>query len=159
MDAGSSHFFIIALLIFDDTLEAEKMAVSIKELRRKLKMNDSEEFKFNKSSNKIRTEFLSTVNNFDFRIRCLVVNKKQIYSSELKTKKESFYAYFIKEVLKHSNSTIYDAKIRLDGSGDRTFKKQFLAYLRKELNASGRNVMQNLRWLIQKTMCLFSQWI
>jgi hypothetical protein len=150
-EKGSSLYFVIALLIFDDTLEAEKMAVAVKELRRALKISDHEEFKFNKSNDRIRQAFLKTISQFSFRIRCLVVNKKQIYSPELKGKKESFYAYFIKEVLKHSNNTILDAKIRIDGSGDREFKKQFLTYLRKELNAHDRNVMRNCKMVDSRT--------
>ncbi len=148
---GSSQFFVIALLIFDDTLEAEKMAVEIKSLRRELGMSDHEEFKFNKSNDKIRMSFLSAINQFSFRIRCLVVDKRLIYSTELKSKKESFYAYFIKETLKHSNDTIHEAKIRIDGSGDREFKKQFLTYLRKELNSGEINVMQNCRMIDSKS--------
>lgn len=150
-EKGSSVYFVIALLIFDDTLEAEKMAVAVKELRRELKMSDHEEFKFNKSNDRIREAFLCTISQFSFRIRCLVVDKKRIYSPELKSKKESFYAYFIKEVLKHSNNTILDAKIRIDGSGDREFKKQFLTYLRKELNVHERNVMRNCKMVDSKT--------
>lgn len=150
-DKGSSQFFVIALLIFDDTLEAEKMAVAIKSLRRELGMFDHEEFKFNKSNNKIRTSFLNTITQFSFRIRCLVVDKRLIYSPELKSKKESFYAYFIKEALKHSNDTIREAKIRIDGSGDREFKKQFLTYLRKELNSGEVNVMKNCRMIDSKS--------
>ena len=34
LDKGSSAFFVIALIIFDDELEAEKVALAIKELRR-----------------------------------------------------------------------------------------------------------------------------
>lgn len=147
LDQGSSRYFVIALLIFDDTLEAEKMAVAIKQLKRRLKIADHEEFKFNKSRDVVKREFLETITEFQFRIRCLVVKKELVYSNELKSKKESFYACFIKEVLKHSNDTILNAKIRIDGSGDREFKKQFLSYLRKELNAHEKNVMRNCKMI------------
>lgn len=150
MNKGSSEFFVIALLIFDDNLEAEKMAVAVKELRRSLKLSDYEEFKFNKSNDRIREAFLKMIIAFSFRIRCLVIDKKQIYSYELKSKKESFYAYFIKEVLKYSNNTILEARIRIDGSGDREFKKQFFTYLRKELNAHDRNIMKNCKMVDSK---------
>lgn len=143
--SGSTRYFVIALLIFDDYLEAEKMAVAVKELRRSFNMSDHEEFKFNKSKNKIREDFLRKISEFKFRVRCLIVDKTLIYNKELKSKKESFYAYFIKEVLKHSDHTIFEAKIRLDGSGDREFKKQFLVYLRKELSTSERNIMKNFK--------------
>lgn len=136
LDKGSSEFFVISLLIFDDDLEAEKMAVAIKEFRRKLGFPDSQEFKFNKSRPEVRLAFLKTISQFSFRVRSLVVDKSKIYSSELRTKRESFYAYFIKTALKNSNNTIENAKIRIDGGGDRAFRKQFLTYLRKELNVN-----------------------
>lgn len=44
---GSSNVFVIACVIFDDELEAEKVAVAIKEYRRSLHFPDSMEFKFN----------------------------------------------------------------------------------------------------------------
>lgn len=150
LERGSSHYFVISLVIFDDNLEAEKMAVSIKELRRSLGMKDWEEFKFNKSNERIRIDFLKKISQFSFRVRAIVVNKEQIYSSELKSKKVSFYSYFIKETIKHSNDTIFDARIRLDGSGDREFKRQFLSYLRRELNST-KTIMRNFKMVDSKS--------
>jgi hypothetical protein len=74
-ELSSSRFFVISLLIFDDNLEAEKMAVAIKELKRKHGMADYEEYKFNKSKERIRLEFLTCINQFAFRVRSLVVEK------------------------------------------------------------------------------------
>jgi hypothetical protein len=46
LDKGSSAFFVIALVIFDDELEAEKTAIAIKGLKRDLGFPDNLEFKF-----------------------------------------------------------------------------------------------------------------
>jgi hypothetical protein len=151
---GSSAYFVISLLIFDDPLEAEKTAVAIKTLRRKLGFPDSQEFKFNKSRPNVRLQFLEAILPFSFRVRSLVVNKEQIYSPELQTKRESFYAYFIKMALKYSNNTIVDAKIRIDGGGDRAFRKQFLTYLRKELNVDERKVVKHCQLVDSKNNVL-----
>ncbi|MBI2613192.1 MAG: hypothetical protein HYW62_00225 [Candidatus Levybacteria bacterium] len=51
-DKGYTIFFIISCIIFSDDLEVERVAVSIKELKRALKFPDNLEFKFNKSSKK-----------------------------------------------------------------------------------------------------------
>src|SRR5205823_2514547 len=102
--------------------------------RRSLKFPDDVEFKFNKSSAKVRGQFLKAVNKFDFKIRSLVIDKALIRSQELRGNKNSFYSYAIKLVLQHSGGYILDAKVRIDGSGDRTFRKNFLSYLRKSLN-------------------------
>ncbi len=142
---GSTDFFIIAMVIFDDELEAEKVAVAIKELRSELGWADYREFRFFKLNSEIRLKFLNKIKPFNFRMRTLVVEKNLIRSDELKTKKDKFYSYFIKEVLKHNDGKILDAKIKIDGSGDRVFRRTFLSYLRRELNNRERIVMKKCR--------------
>jgi hypothetical protein len=148
---GSSEFFIISAVIFDDNLEAEKTALAIKELRRELFKRDDVEFKFHKSRKETRIKFLGCVKKHTFRIRCLVVNKNILYSPELRGDKNSFYSYIIKTMLKYSNDTILDAKIRIDGSGDRIFRKSFVSYLRKELNGKDRKILQNCKLVDSKS--------
>lgn len=146
LEKGSSQYFVISLLIFDDYLEAEKMAVAIKELKRTLNFPDEVEFKYAKSNPKIRLKFLKTISKFSFRIRAIVVNKDLIYSRELQNKKETFYAYFIKSAIKYSEGTLLDAKIKIDGSGGREFRKLFISYLRKELNSGELKIMKNCKF-------------
>ena len=147
---GSTSYFIIAMIIFDDDLEAEKTAVVIKELKRKIGFSDQTEFRFFKTSNRYKIKFLQTVAKFNFRVRCLVVDKAIIRSQELRKNKNSFYAYFIKEVLKNNNDTIIDAKIRLDGGGNREFRKSFITYLRRELNSRDKKIMKNFKMVDSK---------
>ncbi len=106
VERGSSPVFVITCVIFDDELEAEKTAVAIKELRRKLKKSDKFEFKFNKANRKFRLEFLERVSPFKFRVRAIVFEKSKVKSEELRTSKRSFYNYAIKMVLKHNFGTI-----------------------------------------------------
>jgi hypothetical protein len=80
-----------------------------------------------------------------------VVDKNLLYSPELKSNKNSFYSYIIKMMLKHSNKTIVDARIRIDGSGDRTFRRNFISYLRKELNGKDRKILQNCKLVDSKS--------
>lgn len=143
---GSSVIFVICCVIFDDDLEAEKVAVKIKELRRKLKKSDRFEFKFNKCSKKYRTEFLRTVASAKFRVRAIVMPKEKIYSEELRRSKESFYNFTIKMVLRHNSGTIKNARIRLDGRGNRVFRRRLLTYLRRDLNTGERRVVKNIRF-------------
>lgn len=145
LDLGSSRFFIISLVIFDDELEAEKTAVAIKELKRELKFSESAEFKFYKSRKNVREKFLQKVCGFNFRVRSIVVDKSQIRSKELQGNKNSFYSYIIKMVLKCNGGTIKDAKIKIDGSGDRVFRKNFLSYLRKQLNSEEKKIIRSCK--------------
>lgn len=131
---GSTNVFVIGLIIFDDELEAEETALKIKKLRRELGLKDDFEFKFNKCRNHFRCKFLETVKDSKFRIRAIVMKKNKIYGSTLRTSTESFYNYAIKTVLKYHGGTIENAKIRIDGRGNRIFKRSLSTYLRRELN-------------------------
>ena len=146
IEKGSSKIFIIAMVIFSDNLEAEKTSVAIKELRRKLKMSDLSEFKFNKSSKKFRIAFIDTVKKFDFKIRAIVVDKSLIYSQRLKTHKENFYNYVIMQVLKNSKS-IKNAKLKFDKRGELELRNQLRVYLSQELDNKKNKVFKDLKFV------------
>jgi hypothetical protein len=121
------------LVIFDDDLEAEKCAVAIKEVRRELRLSDNYEFHFSKTKREYRLAFLNRVVQFRFRVRAIVMIKKRIYGPQLRASKDSFYRYAIKMVLKHSFGAIRGARLKIDGHGDREFRRELQAYLRREL--------------------------
>lgn len=154
IEKGSSLIFVISCVIFNDELEAEKTAVAIKELRRDLKFPDEVEFKFSKSRRKIREKFLKKINHFQFKVRSLVIKKSLIRSEELKNNKNSFYSYAIKSLLKYSNDSIIEAKVRIDGSGDRRFRRNFLTYLRKQLNTHHKKIIKNCQLINSKSNVL-----
>lgn len=151
-DKSSSRYFVISLIIFDDTLEAEKTAVAIKELRRTLGFGDHIEFKFNKSRRVVREQFLRAVNPFQFRVRSLVIDKKILYSPMLRNNINEFYSYAIKLVLKHS--PVVGASIKIDGSGGREFRRSFLVYLRKQLNSDEKTLMKSVKLIDSKSSVL-----
>jgi hypothetical protein len=45
LDKGSTATFVIAMVIFDDELDAEETALNIKKYRRKINKKDNYEFK------------------------------------------------------------------------------------------------------------------
>jgi len=133
VEKGSTPCFVIALVIFDDDLEAEKCAVAIKELRRTLGLSDNYEFRFNGSNRNIRLAFLRCAARLEFRVRAIVMDKARIYGSELRSSKDSFYRYAIKMVLQHNFGKIRNARLRLDGHGDREFRRELRSYLSREV--------------------------
>lgn len=151
IEKGSSSHFVISLIIFDDTLEAEKTAVKIKEFKRSVNLPDYYELKFNKLKKSLKIEFLEAVKDCKFRIRSIVVEKEVIYSTTLQTDKRKYYSFFLKKVLEKNNNTIANAKLRLDGFGEREFKKAMTSYLRRELNHDVSNkIMENLKFVDSK---------
>lgn len=133
VEQGSSPSFVIAVVIFDDDLEAEKCAVAIKEVRRKLRLSDAYEFHFSKTKREYRLEFLACVARFRFRVRAIVMHKRRIYGAQLRSSRDSFYRFAIKMVLKHSFGRIHEARLRIDGHGDRQFRRELRSYLSREV--------------------------
>ena len=61
------------------------------------------------------------------------MDKRRIYAVELRSSKESFYRYAVKMVLNYSLGKITGARLKIDGHGDRAFRRELRAYLRPEL--------------------------
>lgn len=147
LQQGSSEYFVIALIIFDDFLEAEKCSVAIKELRRKLKLDDRFEFKFNKTNKKFRLKFFQTVRSYKFRVRTIVIDKNLIRSEKLRTNKESFYNYTVMQVLKQSNKSIKNAKLKFDKRGERTLRNELRVYLSRRLDNKNNKIFSDLKFV------------
>lgn len=105
-------------------------------------------------SDKKSQNTLETVVRFDFKVRALVIDKTLLRSDELRSSKNSFYSYAIKMLLKHSDNSIINARIKLDGSGDRTFRRSFELYLRKSLNLADKKIIGNLKFTDSKSNTL-----
>jgi len=127
---GSSQYFAMALVAFKDVEQSLVTAQAIDELANGLR--SFTEFKFSKSRPEIRDKFFEAVNPFQFSIRAIVIRKEEVYSQNLRTNKENFYNFFVKSMLKFDNGLLQNAKVVIDGSGDRAFKKELASYLRNK---------------------------
>jgi hypothetical protein len=132
IDRGSSPFFVVAMVIFRSQEAALRTEQAIRDAKAKLHL--AREFKFNASSHSVRRHFFEAVAGCDFRVRALVVDKTRIRSAHLKTHKERFYSYFVRQMMSWDGGRLRDADVRIDGSGDREFKREFAAYLRRHLS-------------------------
>jgi hypothetical protein len=128
---GSSPIFVTSMVIFEDSDSAASAQTAILQLQKALRIQP--EFKFNKCCDDYKAEFFGVVGRHKFTTRSVVVQKELIYSEALRTVKESFYKFFIRQMMENDGGVLHDAKIVIDGSGDREFKRQFAAYLRKHL--------------------------
>lgn len=127
---GSSPHFVAAMVIFESVAAAASTAKLIGDLRVSLRVYP--EFKFSSSRGAIRDAFFRVVADCPFIVRAIVVPKQVVYSSHLRSRKEEFYRYFVKSMIKNDGGWLQDAKVIIDGSGDRTFRRDLKAYLRKE---------------------------
>ncbi|MCP5278964.1 MAG: DUF3800 domain-containing protein [Thiobacillus sp.] len=130
---GSTPYFVVAMVVFRDFKEAERASAVIAEARERFRVKP--EFKFNKCHSNVRDGFFQAVSPMDFRVRALVVEKARIYSDSLRENKKRFYNYFVQMLLKHDNDLLQGARVKIDGSGDREFKRELERYLRQQCQA------------------------
>jgi hypothetical protein len=89
------------------------------------------EFKFNKCCDEVRDLFFEAIAGSPFRVRAIVVKKAAIYSPRLKADKDKFYEYFVKSMVKYNGGALRGARVVIDGSGDREFRKNLNTALRR----------------------------
>ncbi|MGH7057157.1 MAG: DUF3800 domain-containing protein [Acetobacteraceae bacterium] len=133
VERGSTPIFVAAMVIFSDGDAARKTEETIREAAARLRVVP--EFKFNNSRDSVRGGFFNAVQDCPFLVRAIVVRKEAIYSPRLKTDKEGFYRFFVRQMLANDNGTLDSAKVVIDGSGDREFQKRLVAALRQRLGS------------------------
>lgn len=129
MDKGSTAIFAVAMVIFADSDHAREADQAICALREK--WNVKPEFKFSKARNEVRDAFFECVRGLEFRVRALVVPKEQIYSGYLRSNKEAFYSFFVQRMIQFDNNRLRNARVTIDGSGERTFRRDLQTHLKK----------------------------
>lgn len=127
---GSSPLFAVAMVIFENSAAASNTGTAIDHLAETLRIKP--EFKFSKSRADVRDEFFGLVGRHQFSVRAIVVPKDVIYSEHLRSCKDDFYKYIVKSMIRYDNGRLQGAKVVVDGSGDRLFRKDLQTYLRRE---------------------------
>jgi len=114
VEKGASPIFVAAMVIFENSADAFAASerIDASEARRCHKT----EFKFNKCSYDIRGKFFECAAHCSFLVRSIVARKEVIYSTRLRSGKDSFYEYFVKSMMKYDDGILKGAKGIIDGS-------------------------------------------
>lgn len=126
---GSSSHFVIGMIIFDSFADAEQTANTIKNLKRDLNMK--REFKFSSADNIRRDAFFDAVRTCRFSARFFVIEKRLIHSDFLRNNDEKFVNYCLKHLLQSGLDRLSNVTVKIDGKGNRKFKRECAGYLRR----------------------------
>jgi len=131
--SGSSDYFIVTLVVFEDNDEALAADHRIERLKKELGFRPEFEFKFNKLKGAFRESFLSAVAGFTWFYLSIVINKRKLTGPGFSFK-EAFYKYTCGLVFENAKPHLDRATVVIDGSGSREFRRQLGSYLRKRVN-------------------------
>ena len=132
LERGSSPVFVMSMVMFDDAISAQYTVDRIRQAA--LDHRVKPEWKFNKVKRSARDGFFHAIRDARFRTRAIMVRKELVRSQHLRNNATDFYRFFTRILLHHDGGAIQNAKVVIDGSGDRKFKLAFAAYIRRELN-------------------------
>jgi hypothetical protein len=136
---GSSAHFVVALVVFQEQAEAAVVEQRLRLLRHELHLDPRFEFKFNKARADIRAAFLKAVAPYDFFYYGIVIRKQGLYGEGFRVK-ESFYKYVTQLVFLNAREHLEDARVFIDASGDREFRRQINTYLKRKINSEKKHI-------------------
>ena len=135
---GSTDYFGIAAVFFDDDLDAEETALKIKRLRRSLGWHDLHEFKFRKTSNSIRKQFLNVIQTCNFRVIVALIDKREVTDIAMIQNPRLFCHNVIIKAIRAGGS-LNKINIYIDGEAGRKYSQKVKTYIRKNLPKNAVN--------------------
>ncbi|KXG42888.1 DUF3800 domain-containing protein [Tepidibacillus decaturensis] len=131
---GSSDHFLVTMVFFERNSDAEQVAKEIESLRKEI--NWYKEFHFKELPDKVKEAFFTHITGKYF-YRCIVIDKRIIYSDFLKENKKKFYNFVVGQMVKFSEGYLDNAKIIVDASSDKAFQNELKVYMRKKARYNG----------------------
>ncbi len=144
VEKGSSKFFVVSLVIFEEDEEAIACDSRIELLRKEIGWNPKDEFHFKNNSHRVKEKFLNAVSGFNFFYYGVVMDKKRLPKEVCKTK-DAFYKYSCGLVFENARERLSNARIVIDQSGSNEFKKQLERYLKSKVNSADKKVIKNIK--------------
>lgn len=138
LEKGSSPYFVVSVVTFEEHDEAQACDDRITLLRRELGLRDDYEFHFSHNSPRVRRAFLEAVSPYAFFFHTFALNKdRRRLTGKGFEFKNPLYKFAARLTFENAKPYLRDAIVTVDGSGDRTFRNQLAAYLRQRVNDSG----------------------
>lgn len=133
---GSSRYFFVAAVLFEDNDAAWACDKRIDSLRQEMGLDSRFEFHFNSCSREFRKEFLRAVGQFHFFYHVFGLNKRKLWGQGF-LDKHSFYKYTTGLVFENAKSHLHNAKVVIDRTGNQEFRGQLGKYLKRKMNEPG----------------------
>ena len=150
LDKGSSVFFVVTAVLFEELDEAQRCDDSFADLRRQLGFPESKEFRFHDVREPTRTAFLSHVKQFDFKYLSVVLNKRKLSGHGLQFK-ESVIKETTRLVFENLKPNLTNATVIVDGSGDKAFRQSFANDLKREVNTPEQRHVKKVKLVDSET--------
>ena len=128
IEAGSSKYFVVALVAFEDHEEALAADDRISLLRKEQRFPENFEFHFNKVKPVYRRMFLDAVGRYKFFYCGIVIDKTKLTKRGFQFQ-DSLYKYACALLLERSKPRLSNASVVLDECGTKNLGHELRSYL------------------------------
>lgn len=134
------------MVTFDENEMAAACDERIRLLRYELGLPRDYEFHFASNSRKVRLAFLEAVAPYEFFYHAFALNKDpdKLYGPGFNFK-GLLYKYVCGLVFENAKPYLADATVIIDKSGDREFRNQLAAYLRRKMKEGGQSPIRKIK--------------
>lgn|SRR5487761_1121260 len=146
IEHGSTPLFVVTTVIFRTEEAADACRHRIKAIRGELRLPQTAEFKFSKTSDRVREYLLSAVAAHDFFYMSAVFDKTKLAVPDLRIKK-AFYQYVAGFAFESLKPHLDGAYMEIDRSGGEDFGRRLsrhIAELGEE--ASGKRRVKRVKF-------------
>ncbi len=146
LDQGSSRYFTVVLVAFNEDDEAIACDRRIELLKKEIGWSTDSEFHFKRNSDTVREAFLHAVSPYNFFYYGIVIDKdpRKLYGDGFKNK-ASFYKYVSGLVFENAKGRLENATVVVDQSSSEDFQQQLRSYIKRKVNTSGRATVKKLK--------------
>lgn len=143
-DQGSSRFFTIALVIFEDRDDAIACDQRIELLHKEIDWHS--EFHFKRNPDHVREAFIRAVAPYNFFYYGVVIDKeRQQHLAQQFPTRDAFYQYVCGLVFENAKEKLQQATVILDTSGNQEFGRALAQYLRGKMNTGTMKRLAKLK--------------
>ena len=151
LDRGSSLYFTVVCVTFQEEDEALQCDKRIDDLRGELQVPPSYEFRFSRNSDRVRQAFFRAIGPYPFFYHAFSLNKDpEVLYGEGFRNKESLYKFVARLVFENAAPHLRSATVVIDGSGERRFRDELATYLRRRIrDEHGQQIIKKVK--VQKS--------
>jgi len=132
---GTSQYFVVGVVLFQDNDVANECDARIDKLREELGYVHDFEFHFTDNSDRVRKAFLNAVKDYDFQYFAAGINKySEKFPEEFKNRDAELYKYISAVTLSSCLPFLNASPLIIDKSGSQAFQASLRKYIREELN-------------------------
>lgn len=148
--SGSSRYFVVVMVIFEQPVDAERVNAAIAALREELRLPRRYEFRFSTGAKtRIREAFFKALLPYPFHYRALVVNKELFLARHGRDAEYKLFESIVVELFLSARE-IRDAALFVDRITGGDFEWRLNIFLRQKMKARGLRPVRKFKHVDSK---------